>query len=75
MLSVQVKIKPMLAALGNQADIDVIDTFYSIYRGVCALITKRMFLQDQRKALKDTFCFISKEKIDIIDHLFCRVKV
>lgn len=56
------KYRPLLAEIGNQAAIDVLDVFHSLYEGVAKQIAYRIFLKNQTAALKKRYCTFARPK-------------
>lgn len=75
-LSFKVKNKPVLAELGNPANIDAVDIFHSVYEGSAAYILKRMFLSDQSSKLRKMKLFLGQQQLLLdIDDLVLKVNV
>jgi len=74
---IQVKKKPLLATIVNQASHDMLDIFHSLYEGVCRQLLFRMFLLNQKACYKNTSFYLGYDStlLGQINEILLSIKV
>lgn len=69
------KDKPLISRLGNQANLDILDVFHTIYEGVAAFVIKQIFLHDRPIGLRTKMYLGTSDSLRSLNDLIESIKV